>query len=139
MHYLFQNPNLDRIQDILIQTGRGLKGWPDEVSVILILIPSSVFQVQKNWVEILPSSCGLENYFPHSREESQMTIKYVSFSLVTENPKALRNKGLGEKILHKYRVKGGETNKIIITEWCNMSAAELNAFLGRINGGLVSR
>lgn len=45
-----------------------------------------------------------------------MTIKYVSFSLVTENPKALRNKGLGEKISHKYRVKGGETNKIIITE-----------------------
>lgn len=97
MHYLFQNPNLDRIQDILIQTGRGLKGWPDEVSVILILIPSSVFQVQKNWVEILPSSCGLENYFPHSREELPDDNKVRIFFLSNRKSKGFKEQGFGGK------------------------------------------
>lgn len=68
-----------------------------------------------------------------------MIIKYVFFFLVIENLKVLRNKGLGEKILYKYRVKGGEINKIIIIEWCNMFVVEFNVFLGRINGGLVFR
>lgn len=47
-----------------------------KVSVILILILASEFQVQKNWIEILPSSCGLENYLILSQKNSQMTIKY---------------------------------------------------------------
>lgn len=45
----------------------------------------------------------------------------------------------GKKILYKYRVKGGEANKIIISGWCDMSSTELNAHLGCINGSLVSR
>lgn len=77
------------IQDISTQIGSGMKRRPDKVSAVLILILSSEFQVQKNWIEILPSSCGLENYLPQSQKHSQRTIKYISLVLVTQNSKAL--------------------------------------------------
>ena len=46
---------------------------------------------------------------------------------------------MGGGDLNEYRVKRLEANKIIIRDLCDMSASELNALLGCINGGLVSR
>lgn len=117
-----------------------MKRRPDKVSAVLILILLSEFQVQKNWIEILPSFCGLENYLPLSQKNSQMTIKYISLFLVTENSKALwirvwRHRWETTQI----QSESGDVNKLIIRGWYDSSATELNAFLGCINGGLVSR
>lgn len=78
MHYLFPNLNLDWIQDILIQIGSDLRGRADKKSVIPILILSSGFQIQKNWIEILASSCGIENYLLQAQELPDDNIVHTS-------------------------------------------------------------
>lgn len=67
-----------------------------------------------------------------------MAIKYISLFLVREKSKGFIEHRFGGK-LYKYRVQGGEANKIIISGWYVLSAIELNALLGCINSGLVSR
>lgn len=67
-------------------------------------------------MEILPSSCGLENYLPQSQKNSQMTGKYTSLFLVTENPGLYGTRVWGDGWeTAQVQSERGEANKIIIS------------------------